>query len=84
MGQLAESLIYYEQVYVNVANQPQFAEMLAWFVRQGRFDQLLSLFRDGTLTIYEYSFTSAPVYIRDKDEYTIFNMQDAIQPQPDT
>lgn len=82
IGQFAESLIYYDQIIVNVANQPQFAEFLDWFIRQDRFDLLLSLFLDGTIQVYEYSFFTAPIL--KEGEYSIWNITDESQKRHDS
>src|SRR5258706_14355631 len=71
LGQLAEALIYYEQVLLNVTTQPQLAAVLEWFIRQDRFNEFLALCRDGTLQIYEYSFATAPIYHAEKDTYIL-------------
>lgn len=84
MGLLAEALIYYDQVLLNVSNQPQFAAVLEWFIRQDRYDDLLELFREETIQVYEYSFFSAPVFDREKNVYTLWNMQDEIQKREDS
>lgn len=84
LGQLAEALIYYEQVLLNVTTQPQFAAVLEWFIRQNRFNEFLSLCRGEILQIYEYSFATAPLYDPEKDTYMLMNVQDEIQKQPNT
>lgn len=82
VGLLAESLIYYDSVIVNVGNQPQFAKLLEWFLKQGKFQDFLSLVNDGVLKVYEYSFATAAV--DNKGVYTILNIQDETQAQPNT
>jgi hypothetical protein len=82
IGLLAECLIYYDRIYLNVANQLQFAELLKWFIKQDRFKTLLSLFRDGTFQVYDYSFMTAAVLA--KGVYVLINLQDEIQQKPDT
>lgn len=82
VGLLAESLIYYDSVIVNVGNQQQFAKLLEWFLKQGKFQDFLSLVNNGVLKIYEYSFATAAV--DNKGIYTILNIQDEIQAQPNT
>ena len=42
LGLLAEALIYYDRVLINVANPLQFAEMLNWFIAQNKFEDFLS------------------------------------------
>jgi len=82
IGLLAEALIYYECVIANVTNQPQFGDLLKWFIRQDRFSDFLALIRDGTIKIYEYAF--ATTAIAKAGSYSIWNIQDPIQAMPDT
>jgi hypothetical protein len=80
VGLLAESLIYYDEVLLNLSNQPQLAELLRWLLAQGALDDFLALVRGGEVGIYEYSFLSAPVL---KDgRYLLINIQDQDQERP--
>ena len=82
IGLFAEALIYYDCVAVNPTNQPQFAEFLGWFLRQGRLDDFIALVRDGIIKIYDYAFVTTAV---DRDGvYSIWNIQDTAQAEPDT
>jgi len=82
IGLLAEALIYYDQVIINVGNQPQFAKLIEWFLKQNKFHDFLELINDGVLKVYEYSF--ATVAVDNTGVYTILNIQDEIQAQPNT
>lgn len=84
IGQFAESLLYYEQVLVNVANQQQFAQFLAWFVNQNRLSTLLSLVAEGTIQFYEYSFMTAAVHLEEIGHYDLMNIQDEKQRLPNS
>jgi hypothetical protein len=82
LGLLAEALLYYESLYVNVATQPQLAELIAWFVNQGAYSDFLGMVKDGTLQFYDYSFMSTAIL---KDgKYSLWNIQDEFQAQPGT
>jgi hypothetical protein len=74
IGLLAEALVYYDKVYFTVGNQPQFAELLNWFLSRNLFYEFLSLLRDGSLCIYEYSFFISP-YVND-NHHVLYAMQD--------
>jgi hypothetical protein len=82
VGLLAEAFIYYESLLVNVTNQPQFAELLNWFIAQGMYDTFLALVRDGTIMLYDYSFATSAVLAN--GEYSIMNIQDTVQAQPNS
>ena len=82
VGLLAEAFIYYESLFVNVTNQPQFAELLNWFIEQGMYDTFLALVRDGTIMLYDYAFATSAVLAN--GEYSIMNIQDTVQAQPNS
>lgn len=82
VGLMAEALIYYDTVLINITNQPQFATFIEWFIKQGKYDELLSLISDGVIQFYDYSFHTSAV---EKDGImSIWNIQDPIQEKPDT
>lgn len=84
IGLLAEALIYYDQVLINVSSPSQFASVLEWFIRQDRYDDLLELFREDIVTVYEYSFVSAPIFDGNKKMYSLWNVYDEIQGKVDS
>lgn len=84
IGLLAEALIYYDQVLLNVTNQKQFAEVLDWFISQDSFPDFLGLLNDGTIHIFDYGFVSAPLWDEAKGLYLFGNMQDPVQAKPNT
>jgi hypothetical protein len=61
IGLMAESLIYYDTIYLHVTNQTQFATLIEWFVKQGKYETLLRLINDGVLQFYDYGFHTAAV-----------------------
>ena len=81
---MAEALIYYDQVLVNITNQPQFAEFLNWFISQNKYSEIISLFKDETIKLYDYSFVTAAIKDEQTNNYMIMNVQDPIQEQPNT
>jgi len=84
VGLMAEALIYYDQVLVNVATQPQLAELINWFVAQNRYSDLISLFRDETIKLYDYGFRTAAFLDASNNTYIIMNEQDPLSAQPNT
>ena len=84
IGLLAEALIYYDTVYVNVANQPQFALLIEWFIRQDRFEKFLSLVSEGIIQVYDFSFATAAVRHGSSRTYTLTNIQDEAQRKPNS
>ncbi len=84
IGLFAEALIYYDRVYLNIGNQPQLAEFIKWFILQDRFEDFLSLVMDGTITIYEYSFMTTAIHDKRTGSYSIWNLQDDAQKEPNT
>jgi len=84
IGLMAEALIYYDQVLINVATQPQLAEFINWFVAQNRYSDLLSLFKDDTIKLYDYGFRTAAFLDASNNTYIIMNEQDPLSAQSDT
>lgn len=84
IGLLAEALIYYDQVLVNVANEEQFADLLNWFIERGKFNEFVALLNSGILKIYDYSFATAATLVVEKGSYIVINIQDPIQAEPNT
>jgi len=82
IGLLAESLIYYDTVILNIVNQPQLAELLGWFVKQNKYNEFLSLIDCGVIKIYEYAFMTSAV--KKDGLFSLFNLQDKIQAKPNT
>ena len=82
IGLLAEALIYYDKVLVNVANPQQFALLIEWFVKQQKYDELLALVSDGILQFYDYSFITAAV--DDGKALGLWNVEDLIQQKPNS
>ena len=82
LGLMAEALIYYDQILLNVSNQPQFAAFLSWFIKQDKYPDLLSLFEEETIIIYDYSFATGAV--EKEGIYALLNIQDEIEKEENT
>ena len=82
VGLMAEALIYYDQVLINLTNAPQLAELISWFVAQNKYSDFLSLLEEGTLQIYDYSFITAA--IEKDDSYSIWNIDDPVSQKPNS
>lgn len=81
---MAEALIYYDKILLNITNQPQLAEFIYWFVSQKKYGKLISLLQDETIILYDYSFATAALLDAASNSYMIMNMQDPTQQQPNT
>lgn len=73
IGLFAESLIYYDEIYINFTSVNQFNEFLVWFKNQNLINSLIKLFKDGILKIYYYPFETSAYFINEKKFYTIRN-----------
>lgn len=83
IGLFAEALIYYDCVAANITNQPQLSEFLQWFIAQDCLDDFLSLVKDGSVKLYDYSFITTAI-LDPTGNYFICNIQDPIQKEPNT
>jgi hypothetical protein len=60
-GLLAEALVYYDRVLINVDNPHRFADLISWLVQQGlTVPNIIALVRDGVLGIYDFAFFTSP------------------------
>lgn len=84
IGLLAEALVYYDSVLINVATQPQLAEILRWFLERGTLRELLALIRGGIVRFYDYAFSTAAVLDSGTGRFSIWNIQDQAQAEPET
>jgi hypothetical protein len=85
MGLFAEALIYYERIAITVGTPSQFAELLSRLKKDDALDIFLALVRDGTISIYDYAFFTAPVSTGpESTEFSLWNWQDEIMERPDT
>ena len=82
LGLMAEALIYYDQILLNVSNQPQFAAFLSWFIKQDKYPDLLSLFEEETIIVYDYSFATGAVEMN--GIHSLLNIQDQIEKEENT
>ena len=82
VGLLAEALVYYDRVLVNLPTQDHFADLLRWFHDREALDTLLGLVRDGVVGFYDYGFASTAV--NKGGVYSLLNIQDPIQARPNT
>jgi len=78
MGLFAEALIYYERVFVIPGNEVMFTDFVSWFVKQGKYNEMLALIREGILNFYHYAFASTAVQLPD-GKYSAMNIQDQEQ-----
>ncbi|WP_226645050.1 hypothetical protein [Microbulbifer variabilis] len=82
IGLFAEALICYDTVIVNPSNQNQLAEFINWFIKNGALNDFYMLLSEGILKFYEYSFLSTA--IMKNGEYSIWNIQDTLQEEPNS
>ena len=82
IGLLAESLIYYDRILINVGNPVQFSEMLHWFIDRDKYLDFIALIKDGTIQFYDFAFLTTA--INKEGVFSVWNIQDPIQSQPNT
>jgi hypothetical protein len=77
---LAESLIYYDRVLITVDNPVRFSDLISLLVQQGLpASDIIELFRDGTLQVLNFAFTTNP-YVEFRESglhiHGLYNIQD--------
>lgn len=83
IGLFAESLLYYDQILLNVANGDQMAELLGWLNAQNALPEFLAMVKDGTIGLFDFAFLTAPIKGPDGD-YQLWNIQDPLMAAPNT
>src|ERR1051326_6777015 len=88
-GLLAEALIYYEHLLIQVDNPVQFSELISLLIQQGlSIANIIGLFEDGVLGIYNFAFTTNPyVDFLSPDSIQIhglYNIQDRAMLEPNS
>lgn len=60
-GLLAEALIYFDRLLINVENPDQFSQLFSLLIQQGlSVADIIALFHDGTFNVYDFAFTTNP------------------------
>jgi hypothetical protein len=83
-GLLAEALIFYDRVLIQVDNAHQFADLVSWLTQQGlKRAEMLRLLRDGSIQVYYYAFTTNP-YVEPSTGFIkgLYNLQDQVMVSP--
>ena len=83
-GLLAEALIFYDRVLIQVDNAHQFADLVSWLTQQGlKRAEMLKLLRDGSIQVYYYAFTTNP-YVEPSTGFIkgLYNLQDQVMVSP--
>jgi hypothetical protein len=85
-GLLAEALIFYDQILINVDNPHQFADLISWLVQQGlSHANLMRLIKDRSIQIYNYAFTTNPHVEPARGLiYGLYNFQDQVMIKPNS
>lgn len=82
VGLFCEALLYYEKVLLHVTTQHQFAKLIEWTLASGHYDDFLTLFIEGTVSMYDYSFYTGPV--EDDGVIILANIEDPVQKSPNS
>lgn len=56
IGLFSESLLYYDQVFINIPNEDYFIDFIMWFIDQDRFQKLVELIEEEKVIFYHYGF----------------------------
>src|SRR6185295_1695537 len=60
-GLLAEALVYYDRLLINVENPQQFAQLISYLIQEGlTVANIITLFRDGVWSVYDFAFHTNP------------------------
>ena len=62
IGLFAESLLYYDNVVIEIIESNHFDEFVMWFVRQDQLATLLEMLSDGTISFQGYNYLLTPFH----------------------
>jgi hypothetical protein len=88
-GLLAESLIYYDRILLQVDNPVQFSQLISLLIQQGlTVTNIVALFRDGVFGIFNFTFTTHPYVDFESPEsikiHGLYNIEDASMQVPNS
>ncbi len=61
LGGVAEALVYYDRVLLNVQSPDELTDLFDLFAEAGKLDTLTSMLRDGTLRLCHFAFINDPL-----------------------
>jgi len=73
LGLLAEAMIYYDNIFLQIQRPADLDALIGWFVQAGKYKDLLGFFRDGVFHVYHCAFISTAIL--KEDSYSLWNMQ---------
>src|SRR3972149_8999481 len=83
IGALAECLVYYDTIFVNVNLPEHFFEIFEWFKKSGCEDSFLNLLKNGEVFFYFYNFNVNPIYHDERKAYIFLNIQETTKSRMD-
>ena len=76
IGAVAEALIYYDTVIINVAHSEHFHELFEWFKISDSPQSLLNMMKSGEVFFHHYNFSVNPIYIPQEGRYLFYNVDE--------
>lgn len=74
IGAIAEALIYYDTVIINVAHSEQFHSLFEWFKISDSPQSLLNMMNNGEVFFNHYNFMVNPLYVEQSGAYVFQNI----------
>jgi hypothetical protein len=75
VGAVAEALIYFDQVFLQVSQASELDALIEWFARSNALPELTALIRSGDLKIYHYAFHTTVIENRETGILECWNLQ---------
>jgi hypothetical protein len=77
LGAFAESLVYYDQVLLNMTSRDQMSALLGWLAASDCIPLFMELLENSVVIPYYYDFFVTPIYIPENDAYSLrYNIQE--------
>ncbi len=81
IGAVAEALVYYDKVLLNIDHRKHMHAVLDWFHQTVGTDVFVKLLLSGEVKLYHYAFSSPPIYDPRMDTYVLINVQEEGDPR---
>ena len=76
IGAIAEALVYYDTVLINVKNKHEFDDLFEWFKISDSPDSLLTLMKEGSVFFYFYNFDVNPLFDPARNAFMFRNINE--------
>lgn len=79
LGLLAEALLYYDHVVVDIQTDRELTDLVNWAIVRGHVNDLLALFREGVIQLHHHGFLTSA--LNSGGTYSLWNIPESPEPR---